>query len=226
MKAREKKKAAGPRRTVRKPRPRKAGYHHGDLRQALIEASESILLERGVEGFTLREAARRAGVSPAAPAHHFGDVTGLLTAVAREGFLEFGRMLAEADMKAGPDAFARLKAQGDAYVRFAFSFPARFLLMFRRDLVDPKCGDFGVVAGASFATLESAVRALAKIGPDEAMPQKGWGALLAVWSMVHGFAHLALEKQFEGAPQDLGGPKRLLDEMLPAMLEYMPDKLK
>ena len=65
---------------------KRGGYHHGDLRQAMIEAAEAVLAEKGVGGFTLRECARRAGVSPAAPAHHFGNLVGLLTAIATLGF--------------------------------------------------------------------------------------------------------------------------------------------
>ena len=179
-----------------------------------------------MQGFTLREAARRAGVSPAAPAHHFGDVTGLLSAVAREGFLEFGRMLHEADAAAGPEPFARLQAQGAAYVRFAFAFPARFQLMFRCDLVDHSRGDLAEISRASFLTLESAVRALAKLNTGDAMTPSATGALLACWAMVHGFAHLALEKQFEGPADYLGGQSAILDTMLPDMLRYIPDSLR
>jgi AcrR family transcriptional regulator len=206
--------------------PKRGAYHHGDLRAALMAASEKILLERGVHGFTLREAARRAGVSPAAPAHHFGDATGLLTAVAREGFLEFGRRLREADEHAAPDPFARLKAQGEAYVRFALAFPARFLLMFRCDLVDRSRGDLPEISRASFATLESAVMALAKTKPGEVLNAQGAGALFAAWALVHGFAHLALEGQFDGSAAYLGGSSAILDHLLPATLNYVPDRLR
>lgn len=203
--------------------PRKA-YHHGDLRQALMAATEAILLEKGVEAFTLREAARRAGVSPAAPAHHFGDAAGLLTAVARDGFAEFGRMLREADEAAGPDPVARLKAQGTAYITFALKNPARFQLMFRSGRIDPTRGDFATVAKEPFLTLERAVRALVGLKPEEPMNTEGYGALLAAWSMVHGFAHLALEHEFDRAAEPLGGHAAILERMLPAMLRYVPDK--
>jgi len=212
------------RRPARKPaKPRKA-YHHGDLRQALIAATEAILIEKGVEAFTLREAARRAGVSPAAPAHHFGDAAGLLTAVAREGFVEFARMLDEADKKAGRDPAARLKAQGAAYVTFALNNPARFQLMFRSDRLDPTCGDFEEVASRSFATLENAVRDLVGLSADAPMTAEAYGALLAAWSMVHGFAHLALGHQLDRAAAPLGGSRAILAQMLPAMLRYVPDR--
>lgn len=202
-------------------KPKKA-YHHGDLKPALMAAAEAILLEKSVEGFTLREAARRAGVSPAAPAHHFGSAKGLLTAVAREGFAEFGRMLAEADAKAGPDPQARLTAQGKAYVRFALANRARFLLMFRSDICDPDWGDYRAVSADSMRTLQNAVRDLAGLGDREAFTLEAFGALLANWSIVHGFAHLALEHSFDAMAAALGGPDAVLDVLLPAMLKSLP----
>src|SRR5215467_6476697 len=111
-------------------------YHHGDLRRQLIVAAEQIIRERGVDGFTLREAARRVGVSPAAPAHHFKDARGLLTEVAALGFRDFGDALEAADKKGGADPAERLRLQAAAYVRFALQHPARFQLMFRSDQLD------------------------------------------------------------------------------------------
>src|ERR1700753_488580 len=94
-------------------------YHHGNLREKLVAATEALILERGVDGFSLREVARRAGVSPAAPSHHFGDARGLLSEVAALGFRDFGDALAEADARAGDDPVKRLDEQGKAYVAFA-----------------------------------------------------------------------------------------------------------
>src|ERR1700759_3599612 len=104
---------------------KKRAYHHGDLADQLVAAAEAIILERGVDGFTLREAARRAGVSPAAPAHHFKDARGLLSEVALRGFKAFGDALEEADRRGGGDPQARLHEQGLAYVKFALQNPAR-----------------------------------------------------------------------------------------------------
>src|SRR5215469_7176026 len=105
-------------------------YHLGDLKEKLIVATEALILERGVDGFSLREVARRAGVSPAAPSHHFGDARGLLAEVAYLGFRDFADALQAADAK-GKDPQARLYQQGLAYVGFALRHPARFTLMFR-----------------------------------------------------------------------------------------------
>ena len=111
------------------------GYHHGDLRHALIEATESLLAERGPESFSLREVARRAGVSPAAPAHHFGDASGLLTAVAALGFDALAQALRAAETRGGRDPLKRLREQGVGYVEFATRHPARFRLMFREGVL-------------------------------------------------------------------------------------------
>src|SRR3569832_1943628 len=98
---------------------KKRAYHHGDLKDQLVAAAEAIILERGVDGFTLREAARRAGVSPAAPAHHNKDTKKQLAEVALRGFAEFGEALDAADRSGGADSNKRLLAQGVAYVNFA-----------------------------------------------------------------------------------------------------------
>src|SRR5215469_3150823 len=145
--------------TVRKSkRPAQRAYHHGDLRRQLIAAAEQIIRERGVDGFTLREAARRVGVSPAAPAHHFKDAKGLLTEVALLGFRDFGKALAAADKRGGENAARRLHEQGKAYVRFALKYPARFQLMFRVDKHDHTNSEFVHVAKQAYEVLESAIR--------------------------------------------------------------------
>ena len=175
-------------------------YHHGDLREALIEASETLLAERGVEGFTLREVARRAGVSPAAPAHHFGDVRGLLTAVAIRAFEELTARLTAADLAAGADRRARLRAQGEAYVRFALARPGRFGLMFAVARLDGENLELQRQGDAAFAVLERAVAGRAAgegtgCGPSADPPPDAFVA----WSLVHGFARLALDGQFHNA---------------------------
>ena len=95
-----------------------------------------MIAERGLDRFSLRETARRAGVSPAAPAHHFKDVRGLLTAIAAQAFADLADALEAATDAAGPEREARIKAQGMAYVAFALDRPARFDLMWRKALLD------------------------------------------------------------------------------------------
>ena len=114
-----------------------APYHHGHLRQALIEATESLLAERGADGFSLREVARRAGVSPSAPAHHFGDAAGLLAEVCTLAFQQLADALRQGEADAGSDPKARLVGQGLGYIDFAMREPARFRLMFRSGMLEP-----------------------------------------------------------------------------------------
>src|ERR1700728_2909265 len=152
---------------LRRSKGKRSAYHHGDLRQQLLLAAERIILERGVDGFTLREAARRAGVSAAAPAHHFKDANGLLTEVALLGFREFGDALEAADKAGGADPGRRLREQAVAYVDFALKHPARFQLMFRDDKHDHTNVEFKSVAERSYRILEGAIRAARNIPPDQ-----------------------------------------------------------
>ena len=202
------------------PRAKKRAYHHGDLRQKLIEAAEAIILERGVDGFTLREAARRAGVSPAAPAHHFGDSKGLLTEVARLGFQDFGDALEAGDKRGGKNPAKRLNEQGIAYVTFALANPARFQLMFRPDKHDYTNTAFARVANRSFQILENAVRAAVGTPDGAELSPDGYGFLMATWSIVHGFSHLALGGELSVRAR--GGPDTILKSMLPRALKFLP----
>jgi AcrR family transcriptional regulator len=201
----------------------RAAYHHGDLRQKLLAVAEEIILESGVDGFTLREAARRAGVSPAAPAHHFKDARGLLTAVALLGFREFGEALAKADTAGGTDPARRLQSQALAYVRFALEQPARFQLMFRDEKLDATDAEFAAVAKRSYDVLEGAIRAATGTAAQAELSDSGYGFLLANWSLVHGFAHLALGNQFRDPQGARVPPQTLLKSVLPLMLQHLPE---
>ena len=170
-------------------------YHHGALRLALIEATEALLAEKGADGFSLREVARRAGVSPAAPAHHFGDAAGLLTAVATLGFEELTRSLESGVAQGGDDARAALREQGLQYVRFAMRYPGRFRLMFRSGKLhdDPELERH---ADAAFEVLAQGVRRAFGLADKGQMNSTHWNAVTALWSLVHGFAHLAIAGRF------------------------------
>lgn len=161
---------------------------------ALIGAATEILRERGIDGFSLREAARRAGVSPAAPQHHFGDARGLLTAVATEGFRTLGDALARADAAAA-DRDARIRGQGRAYLAFALDHPAEFDTMWRCARIDTGDAAYGEAAGRAFGLLRAAVagRPFEAVGrPSEAPDPRA----IACWSLVHGLARLALDGAF------------------------------
>jgi len=205
---------------------KKRAYHHGDLRRKLMDVTEKIILEKGVDGFTLREAARRAGVSPAAPAHHFTDARGLLTAVALLGFREFGEALRKADAAGGSDPQRRLHEQGLAYVRFALEHPARFQLMFREERLDAMDEELTAVARQSYEVLEGAIRAVTGTPPGTELSDTARGYLVATWSLVHGFAHLALGKQLRDPRGQPIAVDALLGTLLPSVLRELTGEKK
>lgn len=168
------------------PEAKKASYHHGDLREALIGAGLAILAEGGdPAALSLREAARRAGVSAMAPYRHFADKDALLAAVAAIGFSRLTTALTEAD--AHEDRLEALIRQGVAYVTFACAEPALFRLMFG-STIGEKRGDLATVAAAAYAMLAERIRSL--VAPAEA---EIWA--LRCWATVHGLAALAVDGQ-------------------------------
>jgi AcrR family transcriptional regulator len=183
-------------------------YHHGALHAALLAEAERILERDGPEGLTLRAAARAAGVSHAAPRHHFGDLTGLLSELAAIGYVRFADDLTTAADAAGDDPSSRLKAIGVAYVRFARAHPNLFLLMFRGQRLDRNRPSLRSASDAAFAVLRDAVgkkREGAGAKPD------GLANAIAAWSLVHGFAMLMIDGLL---PRDMS-----TDELLKAVLE-------
>ena len=118
------------------PTPGARAYHHGHLREALIAAALELITERGPEAFTLREAARRAGVSPAAPYRHYPNKASLLAAVAAQGFEQVAEAIEREVAEAGDDARDQLQAEGVAFVRYALAHPARFRTMYSPGLLD------------------------------------------------------------------------------------------
>lgn len=170
---------------------KRRSYHHGDLPTALLAAVDQIVREGGVGAVTLREAARRADVSHAAPAHHFGDKAGLVTAYATQGFEALRQQVTEAAVQAEAVGEQALLAIGLAYVRFAVDQPGYFSVMFRRELLDPDRPGFREACDSAFAVLVEAVAALrSDLEPDD--PQILLAATGA-WSIVHGFATLWLD---------------------------------
>lgn len=156
-------------------------YHHGDLRAALLAAGEVELTERGVEGFSLRSVAKRAGVSHAAPAHHFGDVRGLLTALAAEGFRRFQAAM-DAQEAGTPDPSERAVRAGLGYLDFALARPALFRLIFSSTRTDYRDGDLIAAGRAAFDHL---VRLIEDMGGDAT-------DVAALWAMSHGIADLTI----------------------------------
>jgi AcrR family transcriptional regulator len=166
-------------------------YHHGDLKAALLTAARSIVEEQGVDAFTLREAARRAGVSHGAPAHHFGDKTGLLTLLAADVMNERIDQVAAAKRAAGAEPMDQLKACGMAHIEFLITHPHLENLCWRDNSInrsDPALVDALQRMAAELIETMSAVTGKALIPDKEANPS----TLLAI-SVVHGFAQMVNE---------------------------------
>ena len=167
-------------------------YHHGNLKQALLEAAVELIAETGPRGFTLREAARRAGVSHNAPYRHFRDRDDLLAAVATDGFDRLTRAMARGGRKASP--LNRLRRSGLAYVDFALRWPQHFAAMFDAPWRQPDYPECAAAAQRCFQTLLGFVR---DCQAAHQMPA-GDPERLAyhAWSLVHGIAKLANAGQF------------------------------
>lgn len=172
----------------------KRPYHHGALREAMLEAAERILARDGIGGLTLRAAAREAGASHAAPKNHFDNVTGLLSDLAAVGFRRFERRLLDAAATAvTPEA--KLAAQGHAYVEFATESPGLFLLMFRSERLDlGRPGLREAMAGAS-SVLRAAVGAPQE--PDASLSTESAARIVTAWALVHGFAMLQIDGRLD-----------------------------
>jgi AcrR family transcriptional regulator len=166
----------------------KGRYHHGDLRCAVLDGALTAIAANGPAALSLREVARRAGVSHAAPAHHFGDKAGVLTALAAEGYT----LLAATMRKALDDSGGELMQCGIAYVRFALEHRAHFEVMFRPELYRPEDPAVATARQAAAEILFGVVRETL----GEASDEEVWGGVLAVWSFTHGFATLTLESNF------------------------------
>ncbi len=162
-------------------------YHHGDLPTALRAATAELISERGPNGFSLREVARRAGVSHAAPAHHFGDSMGLLTSVATEGFQTLNAAF-DAATEGLTDPVERLNACGKAYVLTAVNHPGHFGVMCAQEIIDKSNVDFIEASVGAYTKLLEAITAIGHdLNPDLDVES----AATMTWSMVHGLAVLA-----------------------------------
>ena len=165
------------------------GLHFdGDLRQALIDAAVQALADVGPEDLSLRAVARSIGVSHAAPAHHFGDKAGLLTAVATEGFQRFTEHLGRALAGSPPEPFDSLPRLGRAYAEFAQLHPGHFAVMFRPALTRSDDAAYNQASGRAFDALQRHV---------ELCQRAGWRAeadtrtlTSAAWALAHGMAVL------------------------------------
>jgi AcrR family transcriptional regulator len=185
---------ASPRSSVRKGRPvEEAPYHHGALHEALLKAAEKVLERDGLQGLTLRAVAREAGVSHAAPTHHFGDLTGLVSELAAIGFRQFNAAMAAAD-STGTSALLKAMARAKAYVAYARAHPGMYGLMFRTERLDMTRPSLHEAASASFAGLAGSIGASRHEHiAAEALSLDQAAAIARAWSLVHGFTMLLLD---------------------------------
>lgn len=171
---------------------RKRDYHHGNLRAALIAAGIDLLNEVGWTGLSLRACAAKAGVSHAAPAHHFGNLKGLLSALAAVAFSTFSDALADAMEASSSSREDMLNDVGRAYIRFAADNPGLFKLMFAEAELDNSDPDLTKARSGAFAILGQIV---APFLPPDATQHQDYKLRTAVWSCIHGYAHLLLAGQ-------------------------------
>jgi AcrR family transcriptional regulator len=183
------------------------GYHHGNLREALVAAALELIAERGPFGFSFVEAARRAGVSPAAPYRHFRDRDELMAEVARRGFERFEAALAAAWDEGRPDPVAAFERIGRAYLAFARHERAHYAAMFEAGLPLDRYPELTVAGERAFAVLRQAAEALTMRLPKEKRPPALMMGL-HIWAMTHGVASLfgrgdASRRALPMPPEDL-----------------------
>jgi AcrR family transcriptional regulator len=189
------------------------GYHHGDLRAALLQSAEEIIRDSGLEGLTLRACARKAGVSHGAPAHHFGNVTGLLTELATDGFERLAEAMDPTRVKNADDD---LEASGLGYIQFAMKWPEHFRVMYHSELLDQQsprlrlARELGerIVRDALIHANEHWTRPLSE---DELAAR-----FEAAWCCVHGYATLWVEGSRKS--RSLDQARRMLRVLRPALV--------
>ena len=173
----------------RRDRQRTA-YHHGDLRRVLLVEATALLNERGFDGFSVREVARRARVAPGAPSHHFGNATGLLTAVATDGFrqlvVQSKRILVQ-----DRSPVDRVSWMGESYIGFARTNPGIYSIMFRSEVLDDANTDFAEARSTALQLLRQAVRSAVSESATE--DRIDW-LTKALWAMLHGMVTLRIEE--------------------------------
>jgi AcrR family transcriptional regulator len=173
-------------------RLKKRGYHHGDLKAAIVGAALKLIAKRGPRGFALSEAAKLAGVSVGAPYRHFADKETLFSAIAAQGFLELCDRLETASMTNGENPRERLVAIGTTYVRFAVERPSHFQVMFDAAIHRRKDPAVDVPTDRAFRILTAAVHEA--FGKKDARAEEVLTA--AIWAMMHGHAIFAMQDAF------------------------------
>jgi len=172
---------------------RRAGYHHGNLKEALLNAARSLIVEKGAHGFTLAEAARLAGVSPAAPYRHFKDRNEILGALAVDGFTRFATTLEEAWDDGKPDAVAAFTRVGRAYLVFARDDLSSYRAMFEAGIALEDAPGLRAASGRAFDVLRTSAAALLDTVPKAKRPPVDLMGF-HIWALSHGTATLFAER--------------------------------
>jgi AcrR family transcriptional regulator len=165
------------------------GYHHGNLKEALVRAALELIAEKGPFGFTFADAARWAGVSPAAPYRHYSDRDELMADVAKRGFELFEQALSKAWDEGKPEPIAAFERVGKAYLAFARKEPAYYSAMFEAGIPVNKNAELRDAGERAFAVLRTAAERIAARAPGEKRPPAAMMAL-HVWALSHGIASL------------------------------------
>jgi len=173
----------------------KRGYHHGNLRQALVNAALELIEAKGPQGFTLSEAAKRAGVTPAAVYRHFEGRDDLIAEAARQGYDIFADAMESAYAEGGPTALSRFEATGRAYLVFAARYPGHYQAMFESGISVQRGADLAAASERARGTLERAAAELSEHIPEGRRPPAAMFSA-HVWAMSHGVVELYLR----GAP--------------------------
>ena len=184
----------------------KRGYHHGNLRQALVDAALDLIREKGPTGFTLSEAAKQAGVTPAAVYRHFEGREDLIAEAARQGYEIFGDLMQYAYDKGQPSDLAAFEATGRAYLAFARKHPGHYIAMFESGISVNRTPELAAAAKRAWDVLEKAARDLSRhIPPDRRPPASMFSA--HIWALSHGvvelFARNSPGTQSPFRPEDL-----------------------
>jgi AcrR family transcriptional regulator len=167
----------------------KAGYHHGNLRQALVDAALSLIEEKGPAGFTLSEAAKLAGVTPAAVYRHFDGREDLIAEAARQGYEIFADLMEFAYAKGEPSDLKAFEATGRAYLAFAEKHPGHYVAMFESGVSINRTAELRAAANRAFGVLEEAAAGLSEHLPQDRRPPPQMFSA-HVWALSHGVVEL------------------------------------
>ena len=167
----------------------KRGYHHGNLRQALVEAALGLIEEKGPTGFTLSQAAKQAGVTPAAVYRHFAGREDLIAEVARQGYEIFADVIQYAYDTGQPSALAAFEATGRAYLAFARKYPGHYIAMFESGISSNRTPGLAAAASRARSVLEKAAEDLSRHIPPERRPPPSMFSA-HIWALSHGVVEL------------------------------------